>query len=147
MIDMPKIPNSYSAEPALKVGTWTTLLTAIFFIVNSIFPNLLTTEVQTAIIAIATILIPIIMSIIIRNKVWSPNSVQEILNSSIEKAAQEAKEKERMRIDNLNTLKTRVSELPKKAEPSIITVLKADHAAGYHQTKKNSVCPRCVDSV
>lgn len=63
-------------EPARDVGLSVTVITSIWVLVNSFWPNLITQDVQNAITTIALALIPLITGILIRNKVWSPASVQ-----------------------------------------------------------------------
>lgn len=69
-----------STEPAVNTGIVTSLITSVYVIINAIFPNLLSTDVQNAITQIALMLIPIIVSFIIRGKVYSPATVARLLD-------------------------------------------------------------------
>lgn len=67
-----------SQEPAVKTGLNVSFLIAIYTVVNAIWPNLLSENIQDAITKIALVLIPIVTSILIRYKVFSPASVQKL---------------------------------------------------------------------
>lgn len=72
------IPDSTSREPAINVGLITTMLTSIYVIINDVWPNLLSNDIQNSITNIAIILIPIILGWVIRMKVWSPASAAKL---------------------------------------------------------------------
>lgn len=72
--------STESTEPAVNTGIVTSLATSVYVIINAIFPNLLSTDVQNAITQIALMLIPVIMSFIIRGKVYSPATVARLLD-------------------------------------------------------------------
>lgn len=79
-------------EPALNTGLNVTAITGILYIVTWIFPDLLPEKVQQAIIVIGALLLPFITALLVRRKVWSPESVQEVLEEGVS-AALEEKEK------------------------------------------------------
>lgn len=78
-----------SKEPALKVGTYATGVAAVVVLLKVFFPNLLSDEQWTAISTFALIALPFISAIIIRMKVWSPNSVIKVLDQ-VESDAKES---------------------------------------------------------
>lgn len=78
-------PNiSQKKEPALLIGGVVTGVSGLIVLVlNTFFPNLVTEEVKVAIFGIAAIFVPIIMSWLIRRKVWSPASVEEAVEEAV----------------------------------------------------------------
>lgn len=78
-----KIPGVAPTNPALMVGTSTTILiTAVYMIFSYFIPGV-PEEVIDAVATVAVFIVPIVVSWIIRGKVWSPNSVQEIVREAI----------------------------------------------------------------
>jgi len=73
-------------EPAANIGTTVGFLTAVFVLVNNFWPNIIKDNVQEAIISIAAILLPFITSLLIRRKVWSPASVEDLLEEAVTEA-------------------------------------------------------------
>lgn len=73
-------PRNEPTEPAVTTGVVTSLLAAVYVLINAIFPNLLSTEVYTAITSIVVILVPLITSIVIRGKVYAPATVSRLLD-------------------------------------------------------------------
>ena len=86
-----------STEPALKVGSIGTVATAVFILINAIWPNAIPDNVQTAITGLAVLLLPLIIAVIIRFKVWSPASVQEVLQIQQQKIAEKADTTQRLK--------------------------------------------------
>jgi hypothetical protein len=79
------IPNNKSKEPAVATGTIVGTLTAVVFLVLQLFPELRDNSAVFKGFVIACFLLPIITGFLIRRKVWSPKSVQEIVEE-VEKA-------------------------------------------------------------
>lgn len=68
-------------NPAVNVGGVGTFLAAVFVLVNTFWPRLMTDTTETAILSVAAILAPVILGFIIRSKVWSPSSVRQVIES------------------------------------------------------------------
>ena len=80
-----KESDASSHDPALAVGTaGTGLVAALYVIIHFAFPKL-PDEVLTAILTALSILLPIIISWIIRSKVWSPASVSALVAEAIKR--------------------------------------------------------------
>lgn len=82
LIDQLNFMDTSSTEPAVKTGAITTGLGAVFVLVNAFWPHLLSTEKQNAILGVAVIFLPILLSLIIRAKVWSPFSVANVVSQA-----------------------------------------------------------------
>jgi hypothetical protein len=81
--DVPVIPNNGSTNPALTVGVSATAVAGVIvLILNQFFPNLVSDDIEKLIYAVAAILLPIVAAWITRSKVWSPASVQQIVDST-----------------------------------------------------------------
>ena len=71
-----------NTEPALGIGGLTTVIPAILVLVNLIWKDAISPELGQAIFGVAAVLLPIIVSILIRRKVWSPASVVKVVEAS-----------------------------------------------------------------
>lgn len=75
-----------SSEPALTVGASTTAITgALYFIVKYLFPQV-PDEVLNSVAILVAIAIPFLTSWIIRSRVWSPKSVQDVVDEAVKHA-------------------------------------------------------------
>lgn len=90
---IPTIPNNTSEEPAAKVGTFTALGTGIVALLTYFAPNLLNEKTTTLVLVIVAFVLPIVTAFFIRNKVWSPASVQELIDRAVYDATEELKER------------------------------------------------------
>ncbi len=81
------VPNSQSQEPAAKVGASVTAFLAIIAIVAEQFPNFLSSQTYSWIFFMAALLGPLVTAFLTRGFVWSPASVQKILNEAIKEAS------------------------------------------------------------
>jgi hypothetical protein len=70
--------NMRSTEPARIIGSTTTILAAIYVIVNQIWPGLLSDDLQSAISETTLIWVPLIVAALIRRKVFAPASVGKL---------------------------------------------------------------------
>lgn len=78
--DFQKIPDVPSTNPALAIGTSATAaLSAVYLIIKYFIPAV-PEEVLTAVMTIIAVIAPIVVSWFIRDKVWSPASVQSLVN-------------------------------------------------------------------
>ena len=80
------IPNNTSKEPALATGATTGTVSGLAFLVLYFFPDLLNSRQTDLVLVIAGFAIPLLTAIFTRGFVWSPKSVQDILDKSIEDA-------------------------------------------------------------
>lgn len=76
------------SEPAVKVGSITGTVAGVLALVAYLAPNFLTDKQTTIILIVAAFVLPIVTALFTRGKVWSPASVEEL----IEEAVTEAKE-------------------------------------------------------
>ncbi len=81
------VPNSQSQEPAAKVGASVAAVLAIIAIVAEQFPGFLSSQTYAWIFFIAALLSPLVTAFLTRGFVWSPASVQKILNEAIKEAS------------------------------------------------------------
>jgi hypothetical protein len=78
--------NPLSTNPALAVGAaGTTFLSALYLILDYAFPKI-PDNVLAAIMSIIAVVGPFIISWIIRSKVWSPYSVNKVVDESVKMA-------------------------------------------------------------
>jgi len=71
-------------EPAIKTGIAVAALAGAFVsVLNVFFPKLMTEEAKTALFQVLLILIPFVTAFLIRRKVWSPASVDEIIEEAV----------------------------------------------------------------
>lgn len=79
-------------EPALAVGTTASAALAVLEAINAIFPHLLNDTAQTILYYALLVLIPVVTAWLIRNKVWAPASVVEVVNQATKEARERADE-------------------------------------------------------
>ncbi len=76
------IPNNKSKEPALAVASTVTVITSATYLILRFFPQL-DEELVSSIFSVLALLIPLITALFTRRLVWSPASVQEIVDEVI----------------------------------------------------------------
>lgn len=85
--NIPIVKNSSSSEPAVAAGFSTSVVSALLVSGLALFfKDKLTVEQREWIVAIIMATLPIITSLIIRSKVWSPKSVQTAVTAAAEKS-------------------------------------------------------------
>lgn len=82
-----------AAEPALRVGTLTGSVAGILSILVVLFPNLLTNRQTLIILVISAFTLPIITAVLTRGKVWSPASVEDVIEEAVKGAEDVIKNK------------------------------------------------------
>jgi hypothetical protein len=86
-VNLTQVNNGFPAkEPALVIGTSTSLVAGVLSLVAVLFPHLLSDHTTSIILVVATFLLPILTAIFTRGKVWSPASVLELVEKAIEEA-------------------------------------------------------------
>lgn len=80
------VPNNKSGEPSVATGSIVGSLTAAAFLVLQIFPELRGNDVVFKVFVCTCFFLPLITGILIRRKVWSPKSVQELVDAVEESA-------------------------------------------------------------
>ncbi len=73
-------------EPAVTTGTIITGVVGIGGLVQLFAPNLLSDDAWGIVYYLAAFFLPILTAVRIRGQVWSPASVQEVLNRALEEA-------------------------------------------------------------
>ncbi len=73
-------------EPALTSGLIVTNGVGILGLINVFFPHLLTDQQELSVYIIAAFVLPIITAVFTRGRVWSPASVDELLEEAITSA-------------------------------------------------------------
>lgn len=107
VIELEDSDNS-KTEPALLIGTGTTsVIGALYFIVKYLVPNI-SDELIYACMTILAILLPTVVGFITRNKVWSPRSVQKVVDQSVTNALQMSNLKNKPSPGNV------IGELPRR---------------------------------
>jgi hypothetical protein len=81
------VPKAESKEPALKVGFIFSSAIGILAFVADMFPNLIPSGVYMWVFFLLTLLGPILTAVLTRGFVWSPASVQAVLNEAIKAAS------------------------------------------------------------
>jgi hypothetical protein len=77
-----------SSEPAINYGALVTILVSLVGLVLSyLFPHL-STETKYYITTVIAVLVPLITGLLIRFKVWSPATVQKVIEEITEEASQ-----------------------------------------------------------
>lgn len=79
--------NNPGKEPAIAVGSAASVIVALFYLIMTLFPDILNDTQEEAIVGIIAILAPIVAAVIIRSKVWSPASVKEVLSETKQNGA------------------------------------------------------------
>jgi hypothetical protein len=75
-----------ATEPAVLTGSIITAVVGIGGLIQLFAPNILSDDTWELIYYLAAFFLPIFTAIRIRGKVWSPASVQEVLNKALEEA-------------------------------------------------------------
>ena len=76
-------------NPALNTGLAATFVTSVFVLINTLWPNLMSDKLEGAILSVVVILAPIIVGWLIRFKVWSPESVRQVIMDAKREGAEE----------------------------------------------------------
>lgn len=85
--------NKDSKEPALKVGSAVGSVAGILYILGFVFPDFLTEKQTNVILVVSAFLLPIITAIFTRGKVWSPATVEEIIDEAVTESERIIKER------------------------------------------------------
>lgn len=93
MVDLPKTTSLLRAldksgtetEPALKVGVTTGTVAGLLFLLTYFLPEI-PKDTLEVILVITAFVLPIINAIFTRGKVWSPATVQTVVDEAIEEA-------------------------------------------------------------
>lgn len=80
-------------EPALATGVSVTAVAGLLSLITVIWPDLLTPHQEHLVYVIAAFVLPIITAVFTRSKVWSPASVEEVLEEAITSAEEVRKNK------------------------------------------------------
>jgi hypothetical protein len=83
------IPNNKSKEPAVATGSIISILSSVSFLLSQTFPELRGNKTVYLIFIFAYFFVPLITGFLIRRKVWSPKSVQ-VLVDEVEKATKDS---------------------------------------------------------
>jgi hypothetical protein len=75
-----------SKEPALVVGSSTATVAGLISLIVFFAPDLLTQQQIVGISVAAAFVLPIITAVLTRRKVWSPDSVQKLVEEAIDSA-------------------------------------------------------------
>lgn len=79
--------NRKSKEPALALGAVTTFVAAFIIIcLKLFFPDVVSDEIESSIYGFVGLLFPIITAFLIRRKVWSPASVEDVIEKAVTSA-------------------------------------------------------------
>ncbi len=90
---MSELPATPEKEPALKVGATTSTVAGILSLVALVIPGFISDKQSTIILIISAFALPLITAIFTRGKVWSPASVQELIDHAVADALEEASKK------------------------------------------------------
>lgn len=104
-IKMAKRP--LASEPSVNTGLSVTIAAGVLYLLNHFFPNFMNENVETAVYAIVAIAIPIVTALLIRRKVWSPQSVAEVIKEAVTAAEDTIKQRERDKLQLLTKLTDR----------------------------------------
>lgn len=94
MLDFPKTTpllreldkNNKETDPALKVGATTSTVAGVLALIAFLMPELLTERQTTLILTLSAFILPIVTAAFTRGRVWSPASVQTVVDEAIEEA-------------------------------------------------------------
>jgi hypothetical protein len=78
--------NDLTKEPALATGGAITTVTGVSALALSLWPNLISDAKLNVILVVAAFLLPLITAVFTRGKVWSPATVQEVLDEAVAQA-------------------------------------------------------------
>jgi hypothetical protein len=84
--------NKQTSEPAVTVGTTTGTVAGLLAVVLYFFPDIPNGVIQALLVLVAFAL-PIISALFTRGKVWSPASVQAVVDEAVNRALEAAKKK------------------------------------------------------
>jgi len=79
-------------NPALHIGTWVSVAVGLYEGFNTLFPNLVPDNIQIVVLVGLAFILPVATSLLIRNKVWSPASVQQVIQEATKEAIDTYKE-------------------------------------------------------
>lgn len=82
--------NNSSTQPALAIGATTSTVAGVLSLVLYFFPEIPSSTIQ-AILVISAFLLPIISAIATRGFVWSPASVQVVVDEAVKRALEATK--------------------------------------------------------
>lgn len=75
-------------EPARNTGGLVSLVIILMSTITILFPNFLSNKTQLIIYMIASFILPLVTAFLIRKKVWSPASVQQVIEEVTAEASQ-----------------------------------------------------------
>ncbi len=75
------VPNNKSKEPAVALGVSTGTVAAVSYLILRYIPGI-DSETLNAVFVIIAAVLPLVTSFLIRKEVWSPNSVQKLLDKN-----------------------------------------------------------------
>lgn len=75
-----------SKEPALVVGSSTATVAGLLSLIVYLAPDLLTQKQIVGIAVAVAFVLPIVTAVLTRRKVWSPDSVQKLVEEAVESA-------------------------------------------------------------
>lgn len=87
------VKNKQDREPALRTGLSIGTVAGILSLVNFFFPELLNDRQNTLILVFAAFMLPLVTAIFTRGKVWSPDTVEQIIEEATEEAIHIKEEK------------------------------------------------------
>lgn len=85
--------NNTAEEPSLKVGSLTATVAGALSLITVFFPDLMSEKTITVILVVAAFVLPLITAIFTRGKVWSPASVQALVDAAVADATEKLKER------------------------------------------------------
>lgn len=77
-----------SSEPAIATGVTTGTVAGLLGVILYFFPNALTGRQTDLILVVAAMLLPVITALLTRGKVWSFNSVKDVVEESVTRAVE-----------------------------------------------------------
>jgi hypothetical protein len=80
--------NNTATQPALVVGSATATVAGLLAVISLFFP--ISPDVTNGILVSAAFLLPFITALITHPKVWSPASVQEVVDLAVKQALEQA---------------------------------------------------------
>ena len=85
--------NNTAEEPSLKVGGFTASVAGILSLVVFFAPDLMSEKTIIVVLVASAFILPLITALFTRGKVWSPASVQELIDQAAAEATKELKER------------------------------------------------------
>lgn len=86
---MPVIKDNRIEEPAVATGSSVMTVAGALSLVLFFFPELLNERQQTVVLVLSAFLLPIITALLTRRYVWSPASVQRLIDNAVAGARRE----------------------------------------------------------